>query len=175
MPPLTIRSLRPDDSAQLIEIYRHESVLAYTAQVPHRSESFWRDFYVTRDPDAVELVAEVQGRAIGHLGLIQNRNPRRKHVASFGLAVHPDFQGQGAGGGLIAEMLNMTDNWLNILRVELSVSVDNARAIALYQRYGFQSEHETRFDLFTGGRFVNTLHMARFHPNWADLVPGQPI
>ncbi|ARO15618.1 GCN5-related N-acetyltransferase [Ketogulonicigenium robustum] len=139
--------------------------------MPHRPDVFWPGFYRTRDPNGAELVAVSGAGVVGHLGLLTNSAPRRKHVASFGIAVHPDHQGQGAGAALMGEMLNLADNWYNITRMQLDVASNNARAIALYRRFGFEVEGESRFDLFFGGRYQHTTHMVRFHPNFAaDLA-----
>ena len=165
---VNVRAARAEDAADIAAIYAFEDVVAYTAQLPHRDETFWRDFYRTRDPDAVELVAEIDERVVGHLGMILNRAPRRKHVATFGICVHPRVHDRGIGSALLREMLNMSDNWLNVLRLELSVASDNTRAIALYERFGFEREHESRFAIFTRGRYMHTTHMARFHPTWKD-------
>lgn len=165
-PAVTVRNIEERDIADVASIYAHEAVIANTAQVPHRSDAFWRDFYKTRDPDGLELVGVVDGRAAGHLGLITTRLPRRRHVASFGIAVHPDFQGRGIGSALMAEMLHQADNWLNLLRVELSVASTNAAAIALYEKHGFVLEGQARFDIFTAGQYAHSNRMARFRPGW---------
>lgn len=173
MSPVKIRVARPEDANALAEIYSFEDVLANTTQLPFRDARFWQEFYKIRDPEGVELVAERDGKVVGHLGMILNRAPRRKHVATFGICVHPDAQGTGVGRDLMSEMLNMADNWLNIIRLELSVASTNDRAITLYQKMGFVQERVSRFDLFTRGRYADTLHMARFHPGWtapADIT-----
>lgn len=164
MSTIRVRRAEDGDAADLAAIFAHESVVAMTAQIPHRGEGFWRDFYRQRDPDCVELVAEIDGRAVGHLGILTNRAPRRKHVASFGIGVHPDFQGRGVGKALMAELVHLADNWLNLVRIELSVASENARAIALYEKFGFVAEGEARFDIFTGGHYTHSLRMARLHP-----------
>ena len=110
---------------------------------------------------------------VGQLGIITNHTPRRKHVASFGISVHPDFQGRGVGHALMTEMLDMTDNWMNILRVELLVASDNARAIGLYRKHGFEVEGEARFNLFTAGRYAHSLHMARLHPRYGAILAAE--
>jgi len=163
---INVRSVEARDLEEIAAIYAHEAVIANTAQVPYRTAQFWRDFYRNRDPDGLELAAIVDDRAVGHLGLIGNRLARRKHVASFGIAVHPDFQGRGVGSTLMGEMLHQADNWLNLIRIELAVASDNLAAIALYEKHGFVFEGQTRFDIFTRGGYGHTNHMARLQPGW---------
>lgn len=173
MSTVKIRAARPEDANALAEIYSFEEVVAYTTQLPFRDARFWQDFYKLRDPEGVELVAEREGTVVGHLGMMLNRAPRRKHVATFGICVHPDAQGSGVGRALMSEMLNMADNWLNILRLELSVASTNDKAIRLYEKLGFTQERVSRFDLFTRGRYADTMHMVRFHPAWSEPVNGR--
>lgn len=167
MTEISIRAATLADADDIAAIYAHEAVVANTGQVPLRGREFWRDFYRSRDPNGVELVAVIGGRVAGHLGVIGNTAPRRKHVASFGLCVHPDDQGKGVGGALLRALVDLADNWLNLVRVELTVAADNTRAIALYERHGFVHEGRARCDSFRAGRYVDTLHMARIRPGVA--------
>jgi putative acetyltransferase len=165
MTDITIRAAAPADADDLAAIYAHIDVVANTGQVPLKGRDFWRDFYKSRDPNGVELVAIVDGKAVGHLGLLGNATPRRKHVASFGLCVHADYQRRGVGAALMRAMLDLADNWLNLVRLELSVFTDNAGAIALYERHGFVREGVVRCDSFRAGRYADTLRMARLNPS----------
>jgi putative acetyltransferase len=165
-----VRPIKAADADDIASIYAHESVIINTGQIPHRDAAFWQNFYKSRDPGGVELVCEVEGRAVGHLGLIMNHTPRRKHVATFGISVHPDFQGRGVGNALMTEMLNMADNWLNLMRVELSVASDNERAMRLYNKHGFVVEGEARYDIFSAGRYFSSTHMARLHPRFSAML-----
>ena len=47
------------------------------------------------------------------------------------------WQGKGIGDELMRRLLDRADNWAGYLKIELTVYVDNARAIALYRKYGF--------------------------------------
>jgi putative acetyltransferase len=161
---LLVRAIRPGDAADIAAIYSHETVTANTGQIPFRDGQFWMGFWKSKDPNGVELVCEIEGRAVGHLGIITSASHRRKHVASFGIVVHPDFQGRGVGNAMMTEMLKLADGWLNLVRVELGVFSENERAIALYRRHGFAIEGENRFDNFRDGRYVHTTIMARINP-----------
>ena len=57
--------------------------------------------------------------------------------------------------------LDLADNWLNLTRVELSVYVDNAPAIALYEKFGFEVEGTHRRFAYRGGEYVDSYSMAR--------------
>lgn len=168
MSDLLVRAIKQADAADIAAIYTFESVIANTGQIPLRDGQFWTNFWKSKDPNGVELVCEIEGRAVGHLGIITSASHRRKHVASFGIAVHPDFQGRGVGSALIAEMLKLSDNWLNIVRMELIVLSDNQRAIGLYRKHGFVVEGEARFDIFRAGQFTHSTQMARINPAFSN-------
>ena len=56
------------------------------------------------------------------------------------------------------------DNWLNLTRIELHVYVDNATAIALYEKFGFKVEGTHRRLAFRDGEYVDAYSMARLKP-----------
>ena len=62
----------------------------------------------------------------------------------------------------------------DVLRLELTVYVDNARAIALYRKFGFEVEGTHRAYALRDGAYVDALCMARLHPNPPTLPPAQP-
>ncbi len=51
---------------------------------------------------------------MGQVGIETYQNLWRRHVATFGMAVHADYQGQGIGGELIKAMLDMCDSWFTL-------------------------------------------------------------
>jgi putative acetyltransferase len=83
------------------------------------------------------LVACVQGKVVGHLGL--ETFPtfwRRRHVGLIGMAVRDDLQGRGIGTALMEAALDFADNWLNLTRVELTVYTDNAAGTSFLMSEG---------------------------------------
>jgi putative acetyltransferase len=110
----------------------------------------------------LHLGAVIDGRLIGTAGLHTNPDrPRRAHAAAIGMAVHDAFAGRGAGSALLAALTHQADHWLNLTRIELNVWTDNARAIALYERLGFEREGILRRYALRDGAFVDALTMAR--------------
>lgn len=71
------------------------------------------------------------------------------------------WQGQGVGSRLLAAVLDLADNWMNVQRVELSVYADNEAAIALYRKFGFDTEGLFREYAVRDGALVDALSMAR--------------
>lgn len=163
---IMVRQAEERDSEQIAAIYAHKSVMAQTSQLPYRSESFWKNFYASRGGDYLELVALLDCHVAGHMGILLHRDPRRKHVGSFGMAVHPEFQRKGCGRALMEELTDLSDNWLNLLRLELQVFSDNLPAVELYRRFNFTVEGESRYSLFKEGKYAHSYTMARFHPAW---------
>jgi putative acetyltransferase len=61
---------------------------------------------------------------------------------------------------------------MGVLRIELTVYDDNARAIALYRKFGFEIEGRHRGYALRDGRYVDALTMARLHPAPPAFAPA---
>ncbi len=162
---VTVRPQRSSDGPAIAEIFESTAVVAETSQLPYLPADFWSTLYERRSDQAAVLIAEIDGRVAGHLGLIPDARPRRRHVGSFGLAVHEDFHGQGAGAALMEAMLELADNWFGLLRVELTVYAHNKHAIRLYERFGFREEGRSPCDTMVAGKLADSVSMARLHPD----------
>jgi putative acetyltransferase len=163
-PAIQIRPVEPDDWADIAEIMQQPGVVAGTLQLPFRSQAFQKKRLESNDPGYLLLGAVIEGKLIGTISLERPTNLRRAHTAAFGMCVHDAYQGRGAGSALLAALLGMTDNWLNIRRMELTVFADNARAIGLYERHGFVREGLFRDFAFRDGAYVDAATMARIRP-----------
>ena len=62
---------------------------------------------------------------------------------------------------LLSSLLEVADDWWALRRVELTVNADNARAIDLYKRMGFEQEGLLRDYALRGGVLVDAISMAR--------------
>ena len=101
------------------------------------------------------------GTVIGSAGLQVCTNPRMRHVGTLGMLVHTEFQNQGIGTALMRTVLELADNWLMLVRVELEVFADNARAIHLYEKFGFEKEALLRMSVVRDGQYWDNYKMAR--------------
>ena len=60
--------------------------------------------------------------------------------------------------------LDLADNWLNLLRLELNVYIDNERAVRLYRELDFEIEGRKRCYAFRGGAYIDSYLMGRLNP-----------
>jgi putative acetyltransferase len=162
---IIIRRAEPEDYAAVAAILSGPSAVRGTLQVPFPSLDRWRKNMAEPPDGMIMLVAVADGEVVAHLGLEQNPNrPRRKHTASFGMAVRDDWQGKGVGTALMRAVLDLADNWLNLERLELEVYTDNEPAVRLYQKFGFEIEGTARRFGFRDGKYVDAYHMSRLRP-----------
>ena len=108
--------------------------------------------------DALFVLEDDDGAVVGNLGV---HRTYVDGVAALGMCIVADARGRGGGRMLMDAAMD----WLrdsDMHKVELEVWPDNERAIALYERYGFEAEglrrdHYRRRD----GSLRSSLIMAR--------------
>jgi L-phenylalanine/L-methionine N-acetyltransferase len=159
---ITIRRTEPDDHEALQRVFSGPRVISGTLQLPLPSAEMWRKRLSEPPEGMFSLVACADDEVIGEISLITSPTRWRiRHVGSIGMAVHDDWQGKGVGTALMEAALDLADNWLNLTRVELRVYVDNAPAIALYKKFGFEIEGTHHRFAFRNGEYVDSYSMAR--------------
>ncbi|MCB0080034.1 MAG: GNAT family N-acetyltransferase, partial [Caldilineaceae bacterium] len=82
-------------------------------------------------------VATIDGEPVGYSAF--SHRGRDGHLAR--LAVHPDWQGQGLGHLLLADVLQAAKA-AGVQQVMLNTQVDNQRGQHLYRAYGFRPTGE---------------------------------
>ncbi|VAW35166.1 hypothetical protein MNBD_CHLOROFLEXI01-2441 [hydrothermal vent metagenome] len=158
---VSIRTIRHEDIDDLYNLYRHPLVARTTLQMPSQEIGATQKRVDTAVSGLHRFVAEVQGKAIGAITLHQSGNPRRAHSADLGMMIHPAYWGKGIGSQLMAAVIDLADNWLNISRIKLEVNGDNAAGMRLYRRFGFEIEGTKRLHAFGDGRLADSHFMAR--------------
>ena len=162
MAQVIVRHAEPDDYEAMHRIMSGPRAAAGTLQLPLQSAEAWRKRLAEPPEGLFLLVACVDGEVVGNLGLETSPNrPRVRHAGSIGMAVRDDWQGKGVGTALMEAVLDLADNWLNLMRIELRVYVDNSAAVALYKRFGFEIEGTHRRLAFRNGEYVDAYSMAR--------------
>ena len=131
--------------------------------MPYQSDSLWEQRLASSSDN--NIIAIQDDEILGQLSLIVIEKLRKKHVATFGMGVSSSHTGKGIGSKLLTTALDLTDNWLDITRVELEVYIDNEAAINLYKKFGFEVEGTSKNYAFKTGKYVDALFMERINDN----------
>ena len=163
-PAISIRRVEPRDAEALQAIYSSPKAMSGTLQIPFPSVEMWRKRLAEWPADDYMLVAEAGGELVGNAGLhSMGRSARRRHVGYIGMAVRDDWHGKGVGTALMAAIVDLADNWLGYRRLELTVYTDNAAAVALYRKFGFETEGTLREYSYRNGEYIDAYTMARLN------------
>jgi L-phenylalanine/L-methionine N-acetyltransferase len=160
-PDVDIRPVRPEDAPALYEIAMQPAVARSMLFVPSMEFLETENVVNREDPLRHYLAAVVEGTVAGAVVMTQYGNPRLRHAGRVGLMVHQTYWGQGIGTRLLAAVLDIADNWLDLKRVELGVFPENAAAIHLYEKLGFEQEGVKRRSAFGDGQWQDEVMMAR--------------
>ena len=163
-----IRPVKAGDGAGINALRRMPGVFENILGIPSARIDHNEKFIANLDVNNHQFVAVTKGQLddetiIGVAGLTVYANPRMRHSAGIGIMVHKDYHNKGVGSALMKTLLDMADNWLMLVRVELSVFEDNESAIHLYEKLGFEKEGVKRLAGIRNGRYVNELLMARIN------------
>ncbi|GLT19202.1 acetyltransferase [Vibrio zhanjiangensis] len=158
---IEIRKSEALGATQIKQIYQCKNAYSNTLQMPYPSTDMWVKRVSNIADNCYPFVALIEDDIVGHIVLDVSLNPRRRHVASFGMAVKDHYSGLGVGSKLLSAIIELADNWLNLSRLELSVYTDNQAAIGLYKKFGFAIEGESPAYAFRNGEYASVYHMAR--------------
>jgi putative acetyltransferase len=169
-PALTLRSVQPRDAEAIARLMAHPEVFGNSLQGPYANEEDWAKRLSTPQTGAsLRLVALQAEQVVGLANLQDMGRVRRSHAVGLAIAVAKHAQGQGVGTALMRGLTDYADQWGHILRIELTVFADNARAIALYERFGFEQEGRHKGYALRNGQYSDVLAMARWHPQPPSL------
>jgi putative acetyltransferase len=161
-PAIVVRRAEVRDGSAIAKTFAASRAYAGTLQLPFPSASTWEKRIAEISGDDFLLVAEVDDEVVGNGGLQPaSRSPRRRHAGTIGMAVRDDWHGRGVGTTLMAAIVDLADNWVGYSRLELTAYTDNAAALALYRKFGFEIEGTARRYALRDGVLVDAHMMAR--------------
>jgi ribosomal protein S18 acetylase RimI-like enzyme len=139
---MIIRRATEKDLPAVYAIYMHSEVVPYLGYDPMPLVQFEPIYRQLLASDIFD-VCEVDGRVVGFCKAIRHEG-RSHHVALIGpLAVDPEFKGRSIARSMMERVI-MTMKAKGVARIELMAERDNPRAIAFYEKLGFQHEGTLR-------------------------------
>lgn len=165
----TIRPVKVEDAVFINQIRTMDGVRETTLGIiSERPEKIQEEIKNLPENKHV-LVAEVKESEIkkvaGMVELTIRRNPRMRHVGKLLLMVNEQYQKNGIGKELMNNIIDLADNWLMLLRLELTVFADDERAISLYNGLGFEIEGTLKYAAVKDGKYADLYKMARINKN----------
>lgn len=85
------------------------------------------------------ILAEVNGRLIGHGSLIQTEQLWTRHLGEIILLIAPDFRGKGLGSVLASEIFARAEE-LNLQKIVARMAAEQKGAIQVFEKLGFRVE-----------------------------------
>jgi RimJ/RimL family protein N-acetyltransferase len=162
---LEIREARPADARATIACLNQAGgqtdFLTFGANEFDVSISREQEFikWCRNTPNALMLLAEVEGQLAGLLTLEGNPRPRMRHVAELGISLLQQYWGQGIGRCLLQTGIDWAGQIGLIRKINLRVHEDNRRAIRLYESFGFQREGLVSREYQIDGQFYANILM----------------
>lgn len=160
------------DLHHVLDVIARERQFLAIFQAPpfEQSLAFYRRVVAN---DLCQLVAIQAGGLVGWCDILPCHGEARAHVGTLGIGVLPQMRGQGIGHRLIEHALDKALE-KGIYRIELNVRSDNAAAIRLYQRFGFQTEGQQRAAYRVGEKHFDGLAMAHLSSPHSAADTGEP-
>jgi RimJ/RimL family protein N-acetyltransferase len=170
MSAFIIRPAVPDDAAEFL---RHRRLIAQEPNngivqgpddpLPTEAEMRERFAQAARSANSVTMLAlDSAQHVIGLAGLHGGNRQANRHTATIGIAISPEWRGQGVGTALMQALIDYARAGGVLKRLELDVISTNERAIHVYRKLGFVDEGFHPRRLFKDGSFHDNLSMALF-------------
>jgi RimJ/RimL family protein N-acetyltransferase len=114
----------------------------------------------TREDSGVTFVSEDDGQLMGVVFGSRGFARRNRHSLYIVIGVLQARVGRGVGRSLFEAL----ESWAlsrGLHRLELNVAVENARAIALYEKFGFEREGVKRHSRRIDGAYTDEFYMSK--------------
>lgn len=139
-----ITKAAPEDAEELLRLLRtigaESDNLTFGAEgLPVTTEQE-REFLAAKleSSHSLMLVVKKDGEIVGNASFDSSPHPRLAHRGRLAISVLRSEWGNGVGTMLMEEIISFARNTAKVQILSLEVRSDNARAIRLYEKFGFQ-------------------------------------
>ncbi len=138
-----LRSPQREDAQALLEYIKITAAeTIYLLRTPEectmtlaQEESFIVN--AVEQPFDVMLLCFVDGELAGNCRIVRHNKIKNRHRADVMIALYQKYWNLGIGTALFQEMISLAKQW-GLMQLELEVIEGNNRAMALYEKMGFQ-------------------------------------
>ena len=165
---ITLRSPEERDAQSMIDLmlgcYAETEFLTCTPeefQVSLQDEISFIKRFENSERECM-IAAFIDGRLVGNVSVRQVGGAKRiRHRASLGISVLKDYWGRGVGSMLMDAAIQTAQS-AGYAQIELQTAADNARAIRLYERFGFEQYGRCPRALKRESGCVDEIEMVKF-------------
>lgn len=164
---MLIREAKPEDAKRLFELMKQvETEAHFMLMEPEErkgspeQQRVWLE-RMDKESNSTVLIAEQNdGQLVGYLVVIGGNGKRVRHSAYLVIGILKEFTGRGIGTNLFQKL----EEWSiahNILRLELTVVIQNEPGVSLYKKMGFEVEGIKRNSLVIEDTFFDQYYMSK--------------
>jgi RimJ/RimL family protein N-acetyltransferase len=162
---LTIREAKEEDAQAIIEFIKavgdESDNLTFSGS--EFNETIEEEKVILRDHDEQEnqifIIAFINDEMVGQLHAHASKKSRLRHACELGISTRKHHWGKGIATELLTYLIEWAKGNPVIQKVNLRCNISNKKAIALYERMGFESEGCHKRDFFLHGEFQDTVSM----------------
>lgn len=132
------------------------------------SDSSERNFTVKKEKEFLQniqnsilekmFLCEIENKIVGICSIEGVNKIRIKHRVDLAITVLKNYWGNKIGEKLIDYAIEYCKS-NSIKKIELTVRIDNERALKLYKKFGFEIEGEIKKFFYFGGNYYNCYFM----------------
>lgn len=132
------------------------------------SDSSERNFTVRKEKEFLQNIQssilekiflfEIENKIVGMCSIEGINKIRIKHRVDLAITVLKNYWGNKIGEKLIDYAIDYCKS-NSIKKIELTVRIDNERALKLYKKFGFEIEGEIKKFIYLNGNYYNCYYM----------------
>jgi RimJ/RimL family protein N-acetyltransferase len=164
---MLIREIKPDDAYSFTKLMKHvETEADFILMEPGERKSSpeqqrkWLEQIEKKNNSTVFVVENEDGQLIGYLAAIGGDTKRTKHISYVIIGILKAYTGRG----IETKLFKSLDEWArtrNILRLELTVVIQNEAGVSLYKKMGFEIEGIKRSSLKINDNLYDQFFMSK--------------
>ncbi len=166
---MEIREVKTDDAYSFTELMKQVEIEAeYMLMEPGERKGTpeqtvkWLEQIEKKKNSTIFVAEHEDHRLVGYLAVIGGDTIRTKHTAYVIIGILKGYTGRGIGTRLFTKL----DEWAkqkHILRLELTVVVQNEAGVALYKKMGFEVEGIKKSSLMINDNLFDQYYMSKLY------------